>query len=285
MFVGLGDLRRHALGRARPGRPRAADARPRPVPVRARARVHHRRAVRARGHAALPGGGGWCSRPAYWSMLQEYGRGGEPEHAVLFMSLVMLVQQGCTFWARRRTVLAFTTIVFGADCRLRRRWTCSTPTCNLTGVTMGVSLLCVGWSLDRVRRTGRWPGWCTSSAPRCCSTDLRVAAARAARNAVPRPGLRRGRAGDRRPQPEPAGRGHGRPSSATSRDFIYRHFADNLGAPLVLMAIGLVFIGRRRRRGPDQRAVHRGEPGAACQRCTDPARRSLASLDKMKGPL
>ena len=26
-------------------------------------------------------------------------------------------------------------------------------------------------------------------------------------------------------------------------DFIYRHFADNLGAPLVLMAIGLVFIG------------------------------------------
>jgi len=26
-------------------------------------------------------------------------------------------------------------------------------------------------------------------------------------------------------------------------DFIYQHFADNLGAPLVLMAIGLVFIG------------------------------------------
>ena len=26
-------------------------------------------------------------------------------------------------------------------------------------------------------------------------------------------------------------------------DFIYQHFAENLGAPLVLMAIGLVFIG------------------------------------------
>jgi uncharacterized membrane protein len=45
-------------------------------------------------------------------MLQEYGRGGDPEHAVLFMSVVMLVQQGCTFWARRRTALAFTSIVF-----------------------------------------------------------------------------------------------------------------------------------------------------------------------------
>ena len=43
------------------------------------------------------------------------------------MSLVMLVQQGCTFWARRRTVLAFTTIVFGAGLP-SSRWTCSAPT-------------------------------------------------------------------------------------------------------------------------------------------------------------
>ena len=26
-------------------------------------------------------------------------------------------------------------------------------------------------------------------------------------------------------------------------DFIYQHFADNLGAPLALMAMGLVFLG------------------------------------------
>ena len=62
--------------------------------------------------------------------------------------LVMLVQQGCTFWARRRTVLAFTTIMF-ASIAVFVSLDLLEANLYLTGITMGVSLLCVGWSLDR----------------------------------------------------------------------------------------------------------------------------------------
>src|SRR4029450_5761500 len=45
-------------------------------------------------------------------MMKEFSQGGDPAYGVLFMNMVMVIQQGCAFWARRRTVLAFTTIVF-----------------------------------------------------------------------------------------------------------------------------------------------------------------------------
>jgi len=80
--------------------------------------------------------------------LQEYGTGGEPAHGVLFMSLVMAIQQGCTFAAKRRTILALTTIVFTL--------TFFTVALDLLGVhhdliglVMGASLTCIAWSLDR----------------------------------------------------------------------------------------------------------------------------------------
>jgi hypothetical protein len=47
-------------------------------------------------------------------MLNEYSRGGEPEHGLLFMCVVMLVQQFFTFLATKRTVLLFTSLFFGA---------------------------------------------------------------------------------------------------------------------------------------------------------------------------
>ena len=47
-------------------------------------------------------------------MLDEYSRGGEPEHGLLFMCVVMLVQQFFTFLAKQRTVLLFTSLFFGA---------------------------------------------------------------------------------------------------------------------------------------------------------------------------
>lgn len=47
-------------------------------------------------------------------MLNEYSRGGEPEHGLLFMCVVMLVQQLLTFLATHRTVLLFTSLFFGA---------------------------------------------------------------------------------------------------------------------------------------------------------------------------
>jgi hypothetical protein len=172
--------------------------------------------------------------------LQEYGRGGDPAHAALFMSLVMLVQQGCAFWARRRTVLAFTTIVFGAgfvfvalDLLAANR--------NLIGVTMGISLLCVGWSLSQsvhrplaglVYFTGASIllsaayDWMRRGPIEVAFVGLACGVVVVATVARSRSLLVVGTVA----------------LIGYIGDFIYRHFAENLGAPLVLMAIGLVFI-------------------------------------------
>ena len=174
-------------------------------------------------------------------MLKEYGRGGEVEHAVLFMSLVMLVQQGCTFWARRRTVLAFTTIVF-ATIAVFVSLDLLDANLYLTGITMGVSLLCVGWSLDRsphraiaglvyffgaalaLEETYSWlrrePLEILFLGAACGVVVLAAAARSRSLLVVGTAGL-----------------------VGYIADFIYQHFADNLGAPLALMAMGLVFLG------------------------------------------
>lgn len=82
--------------------------------------------------------------------LQEYSSGGEPAHGVLFMNAVMAIQQGCTFIAKRRTVLALATIVF-----VLGFFTIALDLLgvhhNLIGLVMGASLTCIAWSLDRSR--------------------------------------------------------------------------------------------------------------------------------------
>lgn len=47
-------------------------------------------------------------------LLDEYSHGGDPEHGLLFMCVVMLVQQFFTFWAKQRAVLLWTSLFFGA---------------------------------------------------------------------------------------------------------------------------------------------------------------------------
>ena len=81
-------------------------------------------------------------------LMKEFSRGGDPAYGVLFMNLVMVIQQGCAFWARRLTVLAFTTIIFATgfvtvalDLLHVGR--------DLMGIVIGISLGCVAWSLDR----------------------------------------------------------------------------------------------------------------------------------------
>lgn len=80
--------------------------------------------------------------------MQEYSRGGEPAHGLLFMNFVMAVQQGCTFVAKRRTVLALTTIVFTLGF-LTIGFDLMGVNHDLIGVVLGASLTCVAWSLDR----------------------------------------------------------------------------------------------------------------------------------------
>ena len=173
-------------------------------------------------------------------MLREYGRGGEAEHAVLFMSVVMLVQQACTFWARRRTVLAFTSTVFWAMAVVVA-FDLLDANMYAAGVTVGASLLCIGWTLDQS------PHQATAGLIYFAGSTLLLEETYA--------WLRR----------EPAeilflGAACGvvvLAAVARSRsllvvgtaaligyiaDFVYRHFAENLGAPLALMVIGLVFL-------------------------------------------
>ena len=47
-------------------------------------------------------------------MLDEYSRGGDPQHGLLFMCVLMFLQQFLVFLARGRTVLLFTSLFFGA---------------------------------------------------------------------------------------------------------------------------------------------------------------------------
>lgn len=91
-------------------------------------------------------------------MLDEYSSGGNPKHGVLFMATFMLIQQGAMLWSKQRTVLAFTTIFFACvffatACDLMDIKE------NLIGLTTGVSLMCVAWSLGHSRHAAITPFW------------------------------------------------------------------------------------------------------------------------------
>jgi hypothetical protein len=81
-------------------------------------------------------------------MMNEFSQGGDPAYGVLFMNIVMVIQQGCAFWARRRTVLAFTTIIFATGFAVVALDLLHVGR-DLMGIVLGVSLGCVAWSLDR----------------------------------------------------------------------------------------------------------------------------------------
>jgi hypothetical protein len=80
--------------------------------------------------------------------MDEFSRGGNPAHGLIFMLLVMTIQQGCAFKALNRTVLAFTTLVFGGSLCAVIMAELRMPE-ELIGLVMGSSLLCIGWSLDK----------------------------------------------------------------------------------------------------------------------------------------
>ena len=81
-------------------------------------------------------------------LMKEFSRGGDPAYGVLFMNLVMVIQQGCAFWARRRTVLALTTIVFAVGF-VTVALDLLHAGHDLMGIILGISLGCIAWSLDR----------------------------------------------------------------------------------------------------------------------------------------
>lgn len=83
-------------------------------------------------------------------VMDEFSRGGEPAHGVLFMCLVMIIQQGCAFWVKQRTVLAFTTLFFSLVFCAVAMDLLEIPA-DIVGLTIGLSLTCIGWAIDRSR--------------------------------------------------------------------------------------------------------------------------------------
>ena len=91
-------------------------------------------------------------------MLQEYSSGGDVRHGLIFMSAYMLVQQGATFWSKRRTLLAFSAIFFGGIllANLFDVWNFDG---KLIGAVIGVSLVCIAYALQQSRHVAIAPFW------------------------------------------------------------------------------------------------------------------------------
>ena len=91
-------------------------------------------------------------------MLQEYSAGGDAHYGMLFMAVFMLIQQGATFWAKRRTVLAFSAILFGCIFfyTLFDLWTVSE---KLIGMAIGACLMCIAYALNQSKHLAIAPFW------------------------------------------------------------------------------------------------------------------------------
>jgi len=91
-------------------------------------------------------------------MLQEYSSGGDVRHGLLFMAAYMLVQQGATFWAKQRTVLAFSALLFGCI---------FLPIYSISGMLMksssasllAVHYLCIAYAMQQSKHMAIAPFW------------------------------------------------------------------------------------------------------------------------------
>lgn len=91
-------------------------------------------------------------------MFDEYSRGVDPEHGLLFMCVVMLVQQLITFLAKNRTVLLFTSLFFGAagfgtlGDILRIDF-------EIIALALGIGLTFITYAIDRTEHRVITPFW------------------------------------------------------------------------------------------------------------------------------
>lgn len=89
-------------------------------------------------------------------MLKEFSRGGNPAHGMMFMCCVMAIQQGFTFWAKDRTVLALTTIFFACSF-FGIAFDLMKIDGNVIGFVMGASLSCIAYSLGKSKHKSLSP--------------------------------------------------------------------------------------------------------------------------------
>ncbi len=90
--------------------------------------------------------------------IDEFSRGGDERHAILFASGVLLVQQTLAFIKLRRTVLVFAALVF-AVCFYGTSMDLMDVDEDLIVFSIGLSLLCVTYSIDRTPHAAITPFW------------------------------------------------------------------------------------------------------------------------------
>jgi hypothetical protein len=91
-------------------------------------------------------------------MLNEYSHGGEPEHGLLFMCVVMFVQQFLTFLAKKSTVLLFTSLFFGAAgfgtlCEILD------IDFEIVALALGIGLTIISYVIDKTAHQAITPFW------------------------------------------------------------------------------------------------------------------------------
>ena len=91
-------------------------------------------------------------------MLKEYSSGGDARDGLIFMSAYMLIQQGAIFWSKRRTVLAFSAILFGGIlfANVFDVWDLDE---KLIGSVIGASLICIAYALQQSKHLAIAPFW------------------------------------------------------------------------------------------------------------------------------
>ena len=91
-------------------------------------------------------------------MINEYSRGGDPEHGLLFMCVVMFVQQFLTFLAKRRTVLLFTSLFFGAA-GFGTLGDILDVDIEIVALALGIGLTLISYTIDKTEHRVITPFW------------------------------------------------------------------------------------------------------------------------------
>lgn len=172
--------------------------------------------------------------------LLEYGPGGDPVMGLMFMHALMFIQQGGAFVRLQRTVLAFTTLVFGMGFYVLALDKLEVPP-RLLGMTLGLSLVCIAWAAGRSRHAVLAPwayffgalgflvisyDWLNDSSWGFAFPGLAAGTVYLSTVARSRSLLAVGTAA----------------LSAYLADFMWEHFRDDLNAPLVLILLGFMLI-------------------------------------------
>jgi len=91
-------------------------------------------------------------------MINEYSRGGDPAHGLLFMCVVMFVQQFLTFLSKKRTVLLFTSLFFGAA-GFGTLGDILDVDFEIVSLALGIGLTLISYTIDRTEHRVITPFW------------------------------------------------------------------------------------------------------------------------------